>query len=249
MKYTIAILMILWGFVSCNPEMFNSIYVKNKAQLQQLPIDSMKFDAKNKWLYAISNDTKNLYVRFRITDEKQQRQLLGLGLTIWLDTLNKKNKIFGLKYPYRDIQNDFKPEMPPMMKPQKQQPDFAAFTDMIIYGLDGKDSENMAGTNNMLGITAQIQADENNIMYYTAIIPLKYVGKKPFSLAYQIVLPESGSRPQMDERPMSGSSGRGGGMHPGGMGGQSGMRPDEHPQQMQSTPVWIKNIVLQIPNL
>lgn len=243
MKHLLLFLSIPLLF-SCSKDVYKSIYVQNQKAPDQIPVDSFIYDSKNKIWYAISNNQKNLYVNFRITEEKQQRQLMALGMTIWLDTLNKRNEAFGLKFPYQSMQGMIPQHGQPLESSENRVPEFMGFTDMLIYGLDGKGSENLANTNNPLGITAKMKMDTHNILYYTAILPLKYVGKSTFSLGYEIVKPEMGARPEMGKGPMDGGAGMRSG-HRGSGGGRPGMGPQGgNPATHVFVPIWIKNIAL-----
>lgn len=49
--------------------------------------------------YNTGNDAKNFYFCIRINDKAIQRKIMGLGLSIYLDTLGKRKEKIGIGYP------------------------------------------------------------------------------------------------------------------------------------------------------
>jgi hypothetical protein len=49
--------------------------------------------------YNTGNDDKNFYLCIRINDKTIQRRIMGLGLSIYLDTLGKRKEKIGIGYP------------------------------------------------------------------------------------------------------------------------------------------------------
>lgn len=49
--------------------------------------------------YAAGNDAKNFYFCIRINDKTIQRRIMGLGLSVYLDTLGKRKEKIGIGYP------------------------------------------------------------------------------------------------------------------------------------------------------
>lgn len=49
--------------------------------------------------YNIGNDEKNFYLCLRINDKTIQRRIMGLGLSVYLDTLGKRKEKIGIGYP------------------------------------------------------------------------------------------------------------------------------------------------------
>lgn len=49
--------------------------------------------------YNIGNDAKNFYLCLRINDKTIQRRIMGLGMSIYLDTLGKRKEKIGIGYP------------------------------------------------------------------------------------------------------------------------------------------------------
>jgi hypothetical protein len=49
--------------------------------------------------YNTGNDAKNFYLCLRINDKTIQRRIMGLGMSIYLDTLGKRKEKIGIGYP------------------------------------------------------------------------------------------------------------------------------------------------------
>lgn len=49
--------------------------------------------------YNAGNDAQNLYICVRINDKQIQRRIMGLGLTVYIDTLAKRRDKVGIGYP------------------------------------------------------------------------------------------------------------------------------------------------------
>ncbi|MCU0644319.1 MAG: hypothetical protein MUC94_08650 [bacterium] len=61
---------------------------------------------------GVANDVNNLYLMFRWNDEQMARRIQMMGVTIWLDKENKKQKNYGLNYTgSTDIHVSYRPKM------------------------------------------------------------------------------------------------------------------------------------------
>lgn len=61
---------------------------------------------------GVANDANNLYLMFRGTDEQMARRIQMLGVTIWMDKENKKQKNYGINYTgSTDIHISYRPKM------------------------------------------------------------------------------------------------------------------------------------------
>lgn len=49
--------------------------------------------------YSTGNDAENFYLCIRINDKTIQRKIMGLGLSVYLDTLGKRKEKIGIGYP------------------------------------------------------------------------------------------------------------------------------------------------------
>ncbi len=64
-----------------------------------IPIDNYKYFPKGKIYYYISNDYDNIYLDMRIDDSETQNKILKQGMSVWINTDNKKIKKCGIRYP------------------------------------------------------------------------------------------------------------------------------------------------------
>jgi hypothetical protein len=59
------------------------------------------YDGATKLQFAVANDTANLYICLKITDDPTQARLFTAGLTIWVDPKGKKKELMGLVFPVK----------------------------------------------------------------------------------------------------------------------------------------------------
>lgn len=196
----------------------------------------MYYDSKAKMVYGMSNDNENLYVNLKIIDQTVQRKVLMTGLTLWIDTLGKKQKHFGVTCPPK-IQ-------PGMMKRDggrrgandqgKEKIDTEAinqlyaegFTPMKLAGF-GKNVNPITTNINSEGINMTLRLDSMQVMYYEASIPLDKLFNDPNEYLNDTTKVFSyGFETGFISMPVTPSAGRGGGMRgggaPGGRGGMNG---------------------------
>lgn len=61
---------------------------------------------------GVANDANNLYLMFRGNDQQMARRIQMMGVTIWLDKKNKKQKNYGISYTgSTDLHVSFRPKM------------------------------------------------------------------------------------------------------------------------------------------
>jgi hypothetical protein len=60
-----------------------------------------QYSEKGKFTYCISNDKENFYVNLRFIEKDVIRQILGSGVTVWINTDGKTLKKMGVRYPVR----------------------------------------------------------------------------------------------------------------------------------------------------
>ncbi len=61
--------------------------------------DSLQFDSKTGFAYALSNDGQNLYIQLKMLNVTVQRKALLTGLTVWIDPRGKGKHVLGIVYP------------------------------------------------------------------------------------------------------------------------------------------------------
>ena len=222
------------------------------------------YDSKSKFMYGISNDTENLYVRAKIADEALQIKVLKAGFILRIDTNAKKKGNIGIMHPLKgkpqrgqlDLDKD---KNDSRNKNSRKKVTLIDDPMMILIGFGT--NEAIDKKNNKFGIEISMAQDKSNNLYYTAIIPFKSIygntnSENNLSKLISIGL-ESGSLENMKGQRPGGtasneSSGRsqGGGRQGGGHGGSaggSGGNGNSQQQAMQqslSTPseLWIKKI-------
>lgn len=68
------------------------------------------YDGKTQLEFAIGNDTANIYVCLKISDQKAQMKIFRSGIQVWIDPKGKKNEAVGITFPIKRVRNpDEKP--------------------------------------------------------------------------------------------------------------------------------------------
>ncbi len=146
------------------------------------------YDAKSKLQYNISNDSKNIYVCIKVTDELYQAKILLAGMQVNIDTSGKKVQPACILYP---LSAEKKPKSATGMKPNsdaesKDNPVKTKFLleqkEMMLSGFKSP-MNGMVPLQNKYGISAHIEWDARNIMYYKAIIPFNTFYKENLTMA------------------------------------------------------------------
>lgn len=238
MKNTISIVAIVVTLISCSPKKVIIIsYQTSKVSIDGKADeygDFHYYSTEANLYYAISNDSSNLYLCLKVSDENIQQQILIAGMNVWLDTVSKTKEQIGLKYPLPAAL----PARPNFKGNPNEKPDFSILKQnmllsqktMELYGF--KNTTN--GPNSLQtseGIKLQINWDSSSMIYELAI-PIKNWYKptlvksdtaKIFTLTISVNALELPSMPPagFEGLPPGGDMG---GTPPGGMGGP-GMRP------------------------
>ena len=241
---TFILLSIIFLICSCSPKVlyqcgWQNTPVSADGNPSEWRIPLRFYDSDTKLNYTLSNDDEKIYLCVRIVDELSQAKVIKNGLTIWFDTLAKKNKQCGILYPVPDRnaeetsqgdggsrhgggrKKDGSAELDAIKNRFLRQAN-----QMQLVGFK-KNIPDYLTSDNEYGINVSINWDVNNIMIYEAIIPFKTFYKpaltakdslKTFDFAMTIhgfPAPE-----KKDDGNSGGGSGMGGG---GGMGGSGGM--------------------------
>ncbi len=148
----------------------------------------MYYDSKAKMLYGISNDTENLYVNIKITDYTVQKKVLVTGLTLWIDTVGKKQENFGITCPvegefHKLLRENVKrgEKSHGMKKMDKQAVNHEykeGFAKMELSGFE-PDVNSVTTNKNVSNINMTLRIDSLQIMYYEASIPLNKIFTNP----------------------------------------------------------------------
>lgn len=193
-------------------------------------------DNNSKLQYNITNNNKNIYICIKATDEQYQMKIILAGMQINIDTSGKGALHACIKFPIADnekpqMTSDFKPGQKKIKKGNPIKDQFLLkHKEMLLSGFKSP----ISGTvplKNKYGISADIDWDSLNIMYYKAIIPFSTFYKdsltvsdssKIFNLSFTvnaIEMPVNTMKgpPGGGDMPESGNM-PGGGMGGGGMG-------------------------------
>ena len=57
------------------------------------------YDTDSRLQYNVTNDSVNLYVCIRATDQQSQLKIIRSGMQLWIDTIGKKKNQTGIFYP------------------------------------------------------------------------------------------------------------------------------------------------------
>lgn len=180
-------------------------------------IDSKKvyYDSNAKMVCWLSNDENTLLVNLKVVDITTQKKIMVTGLTLWVDTVGKKDQTYGLTYP---IKTTFRKPMSGEAKPNQQH-------NIKLTGFNKYEEDYVTSNKTTGGINVVFRLDSLGIMYYEAGIPLNMLFSNPkeyltdstkvFSVGF-----ETGSL-EIPVAPSSGGS-MGGGMSKGGGGSRGG---------------------------
>jgi uncharacterized membrane protein YgcG len=229
-----------------------------------------EYSEKGKFLYCISNDSKNAYIDLNIGDKNVINQVLRSGLTVWINTNGKKAKKIGVKYPAGSpstnrgsVPGRQGTQMPPDMKNRQTSPGVGAHDSLSLIGftkgepvlIPNHEADNFQGSANV---------QKNSNLHWELIIPLAKIyttetsnkkNAKPIPLILGLSYESFGSggmggAPGGGMPPGGGGGGRsgGGGMPPGGGGGMpSGGQFGGSPPAPTIVITWLEDIRLAEP--
>ncbi len=63
------------------------------------------YDGATKLQFSLANDTANLYICLKLTDEQAESRLFKTGLNIWIDPKGKKKESMGIVFPIKSERN------------------------------------------------------------------------------------------------------------------------------------------------
>ena len=93
---------LLFTLLGCKTDILDSAFTETPITIDGNYSDWADIPAiyyeKQDVLFAVCNDTNNLYLAFRFRDPKWAMSIRITGLTIWIDTLGKKKENFGVRY-------------------------------------------------------------------------------------------------------------------------------------------------------
>ncbi len=206
------------------------------------------YDGNTKLQFAFANDTANLYICLKITDDPTQMRLFNGGLGIWIDPKGKKKEAVGISFP---IKGDKAPgtgeakrkhqsqdETGEDLKTQRtdalrlKQHAFLTQTTLRVKGFNGV-PEQVLPLKNDFGINVSFNWDSLNILSIEYKFPIALVlghrltsadTLKPISVAFIEPAVESIKLPQDEDNSITGpSSQQNNGMNRGMNNGMGGM--------------------------
>jgi hypothetical protein len=198
-------------------------------------------DVDSKIVYAVVNDSSNLYVCIMLYDDKQQMKFFREGMEVWFDPGGKKSKAACVHYPLNTTLNPagrsgMRSSDPSAMKSiklafilQAKDLELSGFKE----GIDGMYDNN----SNRTGAKTKIRLDSTNVLVYESKIPLSLfktdlLKSNPLSMGIIIhgigYSTEKGTVKTSD-RNQGGMNGQGGGHE--GPGGQQGMQGHQDASQ------------------
>lgn len=230
----------------------------------------MNYDKKSDMEYGIGNDEKYLYVNMKITNKVLTNKIFITGLTLWIDTVGKNKKMYGIKYPIgqgrkrdnREITRErIQGEIRRPVRPDLQRkPEL-----MEIIGFTKKGARELADPEGTPGMHLSVSRNQLGTFYYEARILLDKIitdvgayltdTTRLLSIGFEtgyIDMPNmAGRSPGM--RSGGGGSrmpgGRtGGGGRPGG-GSRPGGRTIDPSQRMDSVRAMSQSTKLRIPKV
>ncbi len=106
-KRFLFILVIAFSFwcLQLNAQSLHSVTpampVKIDGDPMEWPQPFRYYDGNTKLQFAIENDTANIYLCFKITDEPTQLRLFNGGMAVWIDPKGKKKETAGIMFPLK----------------------------------------------------------------------------------------------------------------------------------------------------
>lgn len=230
MKHVFMLPVMLVLLVSCSQHKYLSTTWEKPEykQAEQIPATAYIYDNDERLFYLIGNDKLNLYVHLKSNNPTIQRQLMRTGLTVWIDTLAKKKKNVGLKFPVENM-GSFK-ALPQLAKNSAKEAPYIEemkekyiekLYDIELIGFSGEGSREMIPSHSKFA-SCSVNLNTKKDILYTFKVPFQSLGIDYASGKLLSISIESGALPE--HRRPEGMSGRTGGGRPGGMGGgRSGM--------------------------
>ncbi len=155
------------------------------------------YNGETKLQYRIANDSSNIYVCFKVTDEPAQMKMMRAGINVWLDPKGKKKETTGINFPMKQdhtssietphSQTEGHGQIPGQTY---QKHDFRNFKarataqqiTMKVQGFTGV-SDQVTGIKNDFGILAAFNWDSLDILCIEYQIPIALVLQHRLSAA------------------------------------------------------------------
>ncbi|MBP6978344.1 MAG: hypothetical protein PHD61_08170 [Bacteroidales bacterium] len=209
-------------------------------------------DDSKSFIYGISNDRENLYVKMKVLDESYQQSVLRNGITFWIDTTGKGKERASITFPIRT----FTPDRPIQDQPDRHQrdpqgsgipfkQDYQSVNRMLLtesvkiksIGLRVGEKVAVDLNSDSNPLYAMMQMDSTGILVFEMRILLNSLFENPAhfsiearkSFSYGFTVESQGSFPSPPGAgmggPPQGAEGERNGMPPGEMGSMPGQMP------------------------
>jgi hypothetical protein len=202
------------------------------------------YDKNSKLCYTVTNDSVNLYLCIRATDEQIQMKILRAGMQLWIDTTGKNKQQVGILFPYTSIGRN---APPPTEIMQGQKPGINAmmkkfiskYNEMQLIGFKPPIA-GLIPLKNDYGISVGINMDSTNLLVFEAVVPFKTFYKQTLSASDSTkifgitIIINAMQMPQMSRNTTSGDMQSGGNMKGGG-GPPNGMQGGGGPPMQGSS--------------
>ncbi|MBU8892505.1 MAG: hypothetical protein KOO66_06980, partial [Bacteroidales bacterium] len=251
---TFIILSLLFSF-GCST--YEASYEQSPLTIDGLSSDwTTTLDSRNNnsFMYGISNDNENIYIRININDQSIQKKLILAGLTVWVDTTGKKN--MGIICPtQKSLPKMDRSKMKQMQSQQTWKKDQLLEIDFMGFR---EYRESYTVSKNPYGVEVSIDQDEFKSLYYEMKIPFKSIYSdysdltlKTLSIGFEtgaLKMPSSGNSHAGRSNQSGGISGGGKGGGRAGMSGSGRNGAAQHSTAFSKlttpTSFWVKKINL-----
>ncbi len=198
------------------------------------------YNSKEKIMYDIYNDDKNIHVHISTYDYSTQVKILQLGFTLWLDQKGGRNKDKAVIFPLKqrgskdfkrdvgkakdhiisNLQDRQREQIAQLYKQHQLSPE-----NMMLIGMNRKNSQEVVNPESEKSdIQVSISFDKSDKILYKAIIPINKIFTEEkyndsiFSIGFESGFVEMSYAGISQER-SGGRKGTGGGMRGGGRSG------------------------------
>jgi hypothetical protein len=200
------------------------------------------YDAKTKLLYAVANDSNNLYLCFQEPDQMNQMKIMRAGMTVRLTTKGKNKNDVAITFPQKSQEMVKRSESESGQRPDMNQVKEKFLLENTVMSVQGFTTpDGIIPIRNNNGLNVSINWDSTGRMNYEVAIPWKEFVKTDFpdgitnDVSMEVTInalqlqrpaanPGTGMGAGNTGRRGSGMRGSGGGMGGGGMrrGGSGG---------------------------
>ena len=152
-----------------------------------------EYDSKAMLGYAVSNDSKNLYITVETGDPATQLKILREGLTVWIDKTGGKDQVMAINYPlpnHRKMQKNTEGEDKPaggqwqqgkgggvdkqrLALEDKVRTLLAEAREFSLQGFRSCNLQYSVLEQDTCGVTVRMTIDADNEMVWEAAIPFK----------------------------------------------------------------------------